>query len=151
MPWIGSTFYGEDVIYTDDLGNTWFITPDGTMVSKDDPTKVVQSDLTPTWTVALETIAPTISQKIASQQQADEPWWETWSRIASSVVMAKQQRDLMQINVDRAKKGLPPLDIAQYSGVGVNVGLSQSTQQLVTYGGLALLAFLVFNTLARRR
>lgn len=151
MPWIGSTFYGEDVIYTDDLGNTWFITPDGTMVSKDDPTKVVQSDLTPTWTVALETIAPTISQKIASQQQADEPWWETWSRIASSVVMAKQQRDLMQINVERAKKGLPPLDMAQYTGVGVQVGLSSQTQQLVTYGGLALLAFLVFNTLARRR
>lgn len=137
--------------YTDDLGNTWQIMPDGTMVSMDDPTKVIQSDLTPTWTVALESIAPTISQKIASQQQADEPWWETWSRIASSIVMAKQQRDLMQINVERAKKGLPPLDMAAYTGVGVQVGLSSQTQQLVTYGGLALLAFLVFNTLARRR
>lgn len=137
--------------YTDDLGNTWQIMPDGTMVSMDDPTKVIQSDLTPTWTVALESIAPTISQKIASQQQADEPWWETWSRIASSIVMAKQQRDLMQINVERAKKGLPPLDMAAYTGVGVQVVLSSQTQQLVTYGGLALLAFLVFNTLARRR
>lgn len=137
--------------YTDDLGNTWQIMPDGTMVSMDDPSKVINSDLTPTWTVALETIAPTISQKIASQQQADEPWWETWSRIATSVVMAKQQRDLMQINVERAKKGLPPLDMAAYTGVGVQVGLSSQTQQLVTYGGLALLAFLVFNTLARRR
>ena len=65
--------------------------------------------------------------------------------------MANQQRQLMQINVDRAKRGEPPLDIAQYSGVGVNVGLSPQTQALVTYGGIALLAFLVFNTLARRR
>ena len=138
-------------VYTDDLGRSWQIMPDGTMVSIDDPTKVIQSDLTPTWTVALESVAPTVTQKIVSQQQENEPWWETWSRIASSVVMAKQQRDLMQINVDRAKQGLPPLDIAQYSGVGVNVGLSAQTQQLVTYGGLALLAFLVFNTLARRR
>lgn len=138
-------------IYTDDLGQSWRIMPDGTMVSVDDPSKVINSDLTPTWTVALETIAPTITQKIESQQQRDEPWWETWSRIASSVVMAKQQRDLMQINVERAKKGLPPLDMAQYTGVGVQVGLSSQTQALVTYGGLALLAFLVFNTLARRR
>lgn len=137
-------------IYTDALGQSWRIMPDGTMVSVDDPSKVISSDLTPTWAVALETIAPTITQKINSQQQQNEPWWETWSRIASSVVMAKQQRDLMQINVERAKRGEPPLDIAQYSGVGVNVGLSQSTQQLVTYGGLALLAYLVFNTLARR-
>lgn len=140
-----------DDIYTDDLGNSWRIMPDGTMVSVDDPTKVINSDLTPTWTVALESVAPTVTQKIVSQQQQNEPWWETWSRIASSVVMAKQQRDLMQINVDRAKQGLPPLDIAQYSGVGVNVGLSAQTQALVTYGGIALLAFLVFNTLARRR
>jgi hypothetical protein len=140
-----------DDIYTDPLGKSWRIMPDGTMVSVDDPSLVINSDLTPTWTVALESIAPTVTQKIATQQQRDEPWWETWSRIASSVVMAKQQRDLMQINVDRAKRGEPPLDIAQYSGVGVNVGLSSQTQQLVTYGGLALLAFLVFNTLARRR
>ena len=140
-----------DDIYTDDLGKSWRIMPDGTMVSVDDPTLVINSDLTPTWTVALESIAPTITQKIATQQQRDEPWWETWSRIASSVVMANQQRQLMQINVDRAKRGEPPLDIAQYSGVGVNVGLSPQTQTLVTYGGIALLAFLVFNTLARRR
>lgn len=138
-------------VYTDDIGQSWQIMPDGTMVSIDDPNRVIQSDLTPKWTVALESVAPTITQKIASQQQQNEPWWETWGRIASSVVMAKQQRDLMQINVDRAKAGLPPLDMAQYSGVGVNVGLSQQTQQLVIYGGLALLAVLVFNTIAKRR
>lgn len=140
-----------DDIYTDDLGKSWRIMPDGTMVSVDDPSLVINSDLTPTWTVALESIAPTITQKIATQQQRDEPWWETWSRIASSVVMANQQRQLMQINVDRAKRGEPPLDIAQYTGVGVQVGVSQNTQQFLTYAGAALLAFLVFNTLARRR
>lgn len=138
-------------VYTDDLGQSWQIMPDGTMVSIDTPGRVINSDLTPTWTAALESVAPTVTQKIQSQQQENEPWWDTWARIASSVVMAKQQRDLMQINVDRAKRGEPPLDIAQYSGVGVNVGLSAQTQQLVTYGGLALLAFLVFNTLVRRR
>jgi hypothetical protein len=138
-------------IYTDDLGRSWQIMPDGTMVSVDDPSRVINSDLTPTWTVALESIAPTITQKIATQQQRDEPWWETWSRIASSVVMANQQRQLMQINVDRAKRGEPPLDIAQYTGVGVQVGVSQNTQQFLTYAGIAVLGFLLINTLARRR
>ena len=137
--------------YTDDLGRSWEIMPDGTMVSIDDPSRVIASDLSPTWAVALESIAPTITQKIASQQQADEPWWETWSRIASSVVMANHQRQLMQINVDRAKRGEPPLDIAQYTGVGVQVGVSQNTQQFLTYAGIAVLGFLLINTLARRR
>jgi len=137
-------------VYTDDLGRSWEIMPDGTMVSIDDPSRVINSDLTPTWTVALESIAPTITQKIATQQQRDEPWWETWSRIASSVVMANQQRQLMQINVDRAKRGEPPLDIAQYTGVGVQVGVSQNTQQFLTYAGIAVLGFLLINTLARR-
>jgi hypothetical protein len=136
--------------YTDDLGRSWEIMPDGTMVSIDDPSLVINSDLTPTWTVALETLAPSITQKIASQQQRDEPWWETWARIASSVIMANQQRQLMQINVERAKRGEPPLDVAAYSSVGVQVGVSQNTQQFLTYAGAALLAFLVFNTLARR-
>jgi len=136
--------------YTDDLGRSWVIMPDDTMVSIDDPSRVINSDLTPTWTVALESIAPTITQKIATQQQRDEPWWETWSRIASSVVMANQQRQLMQINVDRAKRGEPPLDIAQYTGVGVQVGVSQNTQQFLTYAGIAVLGFLLINTLARR-
>ena len=51
-----------DDIYTDDLGKSWRIMPDGTMVSVDDPSLVINSDLTPTWTVALESIAPTITQ-----------------------------------------------------------------------------------------
>jgi hypothetical protein len=144
---IGTT---ADPIYTDDLGRTWQILPDGTMVSADDPTKVIASDLTPTWTVALETLSPTITQKIASQQQRDEPWWETWARIASSVIMADQQRQLMQINVERAKRGEPPLDVAAYSSVGVQVGVSQNTQQFLTYAGIAVLGFLLINTLARR-
>jgi hypothetical protein len=65
--------------------------------------------------------------------------------------MANQQRQLMQINVDRAKRGEPPLDIAQYTGVGVQVGVSQNTQQFLTYAGIAVLGFLLINTLARRR
>jgi hypothetical protein len=46
----------------------------------------------------------------------------------------------MQLNIERAKGGLPPIDIASYSGIGVNFGLSPETKNLLIYGGIALLA-----------
>jgi hypothetical protein len=48
----------------------------------------------------------------------------------------------MQLNIARAEKGLPPIDIASYSGIGVNVGLSPATRNLLIYGGIALIAVL---------
>lgn len=140
----------EPTTYTDSLGQEWTILPDGTMVSSADPSKVVTSDLTPQWVSALNQIGSGLADKVQSQQQQDEPWWQTATRILSALSMSQQQRELMKINIERAKQGLPPLDIAQYAGVGVQVGVSPQTQQLITYGGLALLAFLVFRTLARR-
>jgi len=140
----------EPTTYTDSLGQEWTILPDGTMVSAADPSKVVTSDLTPQWVSALNQIGSGLADKVQSQQQQDEPWWQTATRILSALSMSQQQRELMKINIERAKQGLPPLDIAQYTGVGVQVGVSPQTQQLITYGGLALLAFLVFRTLARR-
>lgn len=140
----------EPTTYTDSLGQEWTILPDGTMVSSADPSKVVTSDLTPQWVSALNQIGSGLADKVQSQQKEDEPWWQTATRILSALSMSQQQRELMKINIERAKQGLPPLDIAQYTGVGVQVGVSPQTQQLITYGGLALLAFLVFRTLARR-
>ena len=95
-------------------------------------------------------IAPNLPQVIAQNQAAGESWLETGQKIISGLVMSEQQRSLMKLNIERARQGLPPIDIAAYSGVGVNVGLSQGTQQLVTYALLGLGAFLVFNTLMKR-
>ena len=63
-----------------------------------------------------------------------------------------QTYQLNQINLERARMGLPPIDVSQYAtGVGVRVGLAPQTQQLVIYGGLALLAVLVFQSVMKRR
>ncbi|NBR70966.1 MAG: hypothetical protein EBT75_02535 [Proteobacteria bacterium] len=88
-------------------------------------------------------IAPNLPQVIAQNQTAGESWLETGQKIISGLVMSEQQRSLMKLNIERARQGLPPIDIAAYSGVGV-------TQQLVTYALLGLGAFLVFNTLMKR-
>ncbi|NDC10665.1 MAG: hypothetical protein EBZ75_15275, partial [Oxalobacteraceae bacterium] len=64
----------------------------------------------------------------------------TLTKLTTAITMTAQQRQLMTLNIERAKKGLPPIDIASYSGVGVNVGLSPDTKNLLIFGGLALVA-----------
>ena len=135
--------------FTDSTGVEWFVDASG-MATRVDTGASTPAYLTQPWRTNLNTLAPTIADKIESQQQANEPWWQTALRILSALSLSQQQRELMKINIERARQGLPPLDLSQYTGVGVQVGVSPQTQQLLTYGGLALLAFLVFNTLARR-
>jgi hypothetical protein len=89
--------------------------------------------------------APGLTQKIAEAQKPGESWTDTYGRIASSLLMTVQQYQLINLNTERAKKGLPPVDIASYSGVGVNIGLSPSTQQLLIFGGLAVAALVLLN------
>ena len=98
---------------------------------------------------ALYSFAPNGSNVIAQNQTPGEPWYETAQKILTGLVMTQQQRQLMQLNIERARQGLPPIDINRYSGVGVNVGLSQGTQQLVTYALLGVGAFLLLNMYRR--
>ena len=100
--------------------------------------------------MSMSGIAANLPQVIAQNQTQGETWVDTAQKIVTGLVMSEQQRSLMKLNIERARQGLPPIDIAQYSGVGVNVGLSAGTQQLVTYALLGIGAFLVFNTLMRR-
>ena len=100
--------------------------------------------------VALDDAAPGVSTAIAQAQKPNENWTETLTRILPNLTMGVQQLQLMQINVDRAKKGLPPVDAQAYSGAYVNVGLDPNTQKLVTYAGLGLLALFVLNMATRK-
>lgn len=76
----------------------------------------------------------------------------SWPDLISKGLTALQTYQLNQINLERARMGLPPIDVSQYAtGVGVRVGLSPQTQQLIIYGGLALLGVLVFQSVMKRR
>ena len=99
---------------------------------------------------AIESFAPNATSIIAQNQTPGEPWYETAQKILTALVMSDQQRQLMQLNIERAKQGLPPVDINRYSGVGVNVGLSQGTQQLVLYLALGAGALILLNAFTRR-
>ena len=84
-------------------------------------------------------------------QDPAKPTQNSWAETIRAGLNAVQTFQLNQINVERAKLGLPPIDTSAYTGMGVRVGLAPQTQQLLIYGGLALLAVMVFNTLAKRR
>jgi len=75
----------------------------------------------------------------------------SWLDLISKGLNTVQTYQLNQINVERAKMGLPPIDTSAYTGVGVRVGLAPQTQQLLIYGGLALLAVMVFQSVMKRR
>ena len=94
---------------------------------------------------SLETIAPGISTMIEQTSSPGESWSTTLQKLLPNLALTAQQLQLMQINIQRAKQGLPAIDVASYSGAGVNVGLSPDTQKLVIYGGIALLAVYFFT------
>jgi hypothetical protein len=100
--------------------------------------------------VALEEAAPGVTTAVAQAQKPGESWADALIRIIPNLTLGVQQIQLMQINTDRARKGLPPLDARSYSGAYVNVGLDPGTQRLVTYAGLGILALFVLNMATRK-
>jgi hypothetical protein len=119
-------------------------------LSPDTPDYTNMLDLPDDYRFNFDTVAPGFNAKISSTQLPGESWIDTAQKLLTAVTMTQQQRSLMQLNIERAKLGQPPIDINAYTGVGVNVGLSQGTQQLVMYGGIALLAILLLNSLTKR-
>jgi hypothetical protein len=135
----GATFQGDDGVwyaYDDQTGEyvPAVSTPDQSMTT-----------IPVSYQVVFDKEAPGLTEKITAAQKPGENWTDTWQRIASGLLMTVQQYKLIDFNTERAKKGLPPVDIASYSGLGVNIGLSPSTQQLLLFGGLAVAALLFFQ------
>jgi hypothetical protein len=106
-------------------------------------------NISATYKVALEEAAPGVTTAVAQAQKPGEAWTDTLVRILPNLTMGVQQLQLMQINVDRARKGLPPVDAQAYSGAYVNVGLDPNTQRLVTYAGIGLLALFLLNRMSK--
>lgn len=99
------------------------------------------------WAGGIETIAPGIIDQARAIAVEGESWIESIARAMGTVAMADYQRRLLNVQLERARQGLPPLDASQY-GATFNVGLAPGTQQMLLIGGIGLLAVLL---LARRR
>jgi hypothetical protein len=101
------------------------------------------------YVAALEAAAPGITSQVAQQQQPGQSWTDSLLAALPILATTAQQRQLLQVQVDRAKQGLPPLDTSQYA-IGAQVGMDANTRNLVMWGGLAVLA-LAFYALKTRR
>lgn len=135
------TYDPEGMLYRDSVGNLYQYDQGGVLRAMatsegSDPYNIRGGG----YDKVLNQVAPGIVQKITQTQSAGESWIDTLSKLVPALTMTTQQVQLMQLNIERAKKGLPPVDIAAYSGIGVNVGLSPDTKNLIIYGGVALLA-----------
>lgn len=73
----------------------------------------------------------------ASGAQQPTPWYHDVltqvSQVATSYLTFEQQRELLRIQNERARQGLPPLDVSQYTP-GVSVGVEQSTRNTLLLG-----------------
>lgn len=111
-------------------------------------------EITPSadYVASLEEIAPGITDMTISQAQATgENWIDSLARLLTAVVVTEQQRDLLRVQVERARAGQPPLNVSEYAG-GAQIGLSSDTKWFV---GLALAgviaAFLLPQMIGGRR
>jgi len=97
---------------------------------------------------AVDAVAPGLTDIVASNRSPGESWTDTLQRLLPILATTYQQKQLLDVQVERARNGQPPLDASMYAP-GVQVGLSaDTTKTLMMLGGAALLA-LVF--LSRRR
>ena len=87
----------------------------------------------------LDAIAPGTTGIISDMQASGETWMQTLARSLPILTATYQQRQLLQVQVDRARAGLPPLDVSNY-GAGVQVGLSKDTQKMLLYGAVGIAA-----------
>ncbi len=97
----------------------------------------------PDWQAALETTAPGITA-VATQQTVTptQDWITTFARAVTAVQMADSQRQLINLQLQRAREGKPPLDASAYTP-GVSIGLSPPLQKGLMWGGAILLFWLV--------
>lgn len=109
-------------------------------------------DLTipPDWFRSLEEVAPTITEKVTSLAVPGESWSQTIQRMLPILAMTYQQREILQIQLERARAGLPPLPNSDF-GAQVSVSLDPQTRQWIVIGGLALAAAVGWMIYKRRK
>lgn len=94
----------------------------------------------------LDSIAPGIGEIVVSQQQPGESWIDTLAKAIPMLAATVQQQQLLNIQVDRARQGLPPLNVSQYSG-----GTTSPDTKMLLYVGGAALAFYLLTKKSRGR
>jgi len=88
-------------------------------------------------------------QVVVADQGTDyKVWIERAADIGKGLLAFEQQRQLLKVNAERAKQGLPPISTL---AAQVQVGLAPDIKNLIVIGGLFLAGFFILNMLGKRR
>jgi hypothetical protein len=89
------------------------------------------------------------AEAVASDSFTFDSFLQTLKDLVPVYTSYQLSQDLYQLNLERVRQGLPPVD-AQSVSPQVNVGLSSDMRMLLMVGGGALLAVLLFGQMRRR-
>jgi hypothetical protein len=120
------------------LENGYIIGPDGTVMAPDGSTMLPDGTITGP---AAE--VPEVAEGFYAQMLANAP------KLIELGVMFETQRKLLQVNYELAKQGKPPLRPDQF-GMGVNVGATADTRQMIYILGFGALAIFALMTLTKK-
>lgn len=76
-------------------------------------------------------------------------WGTQLSEWAKQALLVFNQQKLFDLQIARAERGLPPLNVNSL-GIPVSVGVTPEVQQLLIYGGIAFLAVMLLGAFKRR-
>lgn len=91
--------------------------------------------------VELDKLVPGSSAQAERVRQPGEDYLTAFLRVANGLILSDAQRRLLNVQIQRAQQGLPPLDSSQY-GLGVSVGASPDLTRLAWVVGLGALGLL---------
>jgi hypothetical protein len=96
---------------------------------------------------------PGVPSLSVADDSATESWISTVKNAASAVLQVNQQRQVMDMQLQRARAGLPPLDVSAYTDAAAyQVGLNQSTQRTLLIGaGILVGGFVLYKLLGTKR
>jgi hypothetical protein len=99
---------------------------------------------------AAEQVTPGVSAATQQEKLPGESYVDALARVVQTYAIADTQRRILNVQLQRAQQGLPPLRAAEYGvGASVNVGLSPDTQKMLLWGALGLGALFVLPRLFR--
>jgi hypothetical protein len=90
------------------------------------------------------TVGTSPADAIASEPSTFDKFLSTFKEILPAYANYQLTRDLYDLNLERAKMGLPPVN-AQDVSPQLNVGISRDTQNMLIIGGIAIVAVFLLS------
>jgi len=118
--------------------------------------EAIYPELIPPTSVSVYSDTPYViaqSNPVINPAQAQSGWLDSMLKTAESAAKTfmtyKQANDFNAINLQRARQGLPPLNPQAYAPQ-INFGVSSDIQQMILWGGAAVLVIMLIGSMRQK-